>query len=209
MNRKLIALAATLLVACTSSENRASVDSAISPAPEEVQDVQLDPSASSRADTSSQTPAPPPATGKWTVTPRGIGNITAGMTVEEAYKALGNFPASAKLAECDFIRPKGTPDGVAFLVENSRISSVVIRSGTISTAEGIAIGDTEQKIKPAYGDRVAVQPHKYDPKGHTLTVTPKNPADSDYRIVFETDGSKVLQFRSGKLPAVAYVEGCG
>ena len=33
-------------------------------------------------------------------------------------------------------------------------------------------------------------------------------ADSMYRIVFETDGPRVTQYRSGRVPAVDYGEGC-
>jgi hypothetical protein len=40
-----------------------------------------------------------------------------------------------------------------------------------------------------------------------MEVTPKNGGNN--RIVFETDGKKVVKYRSGRLPAVEYVEGCG
>ena len=33
-------------------------------------------------------------------------------------------------------------------------------------------------------------------------------SDRNYRIVFETDGKRVLRFRAGKLPEVEYIEGC-
>jgi hypothetical protein len=62
-------------------------------------------------------------------------------------------------------------------------------------------------VQALYASRVAVSPHKYT-GGHYLTVTPTAPGDSAYRMVFETDGRRVTQFRAGVRPAVEYVEGC-
>ena len=64
---------------------------------------------------------------------------------------------------------------------------------------------TEARIKQLYPG-VATTPHKYVAGGHYLTVTGSDPAN---RIVFETDGSKVTTFRSGRTPEVENVEGCG
>jgi hypothetical protein len=44
--------------------------------------------------------------------------------------------------------------------------------------------------------------------GHYLTVVPTSKADSPYRIIFETDGKRVLNYRAGIRPQVEYVEGC-
>lgn len=130
------------------------------------------------------------------------------MTLEQANAALGNDLAiPAKLEECDYVRPKSGPKGIAFMVEQRRISRVDVSEGDIATSAGARIGDSEAKIQSLYPGRVAVQPHKYT-DGHYLVVTPASPADSAYRIVFETDGSKVLRYRSGRQPAVQYVEGC-
>ena len=57
-----------------------------------------------------------------------------------------------------------------------------------------------------YVDRIEVAPHKYTgPLGHYLNI--KNP-DGRVEIVFETDGTKVLNYRAGVQPQVQYVEGC-
>lgn len=58
-----------------------------------------------------------------------------------------------------------------------------------------------------YPGQVTVQPHAYT-DGHYLVVTPPAAADSSFRIVFKTDGQKVLRYTSGLVPAVEYVEGC-
>lgn len=144
----------------------------------------------------------------WQVTAAGIGDVKAGMSVEEANVVLGGALAvPAKLQECDYIRPKTTPKNLAFMVEKNQISRVEVQPGSnITTAAGAKIGDTEDKIKSLYAGQIEVRPAKYG-SGHTLVVTPKNGGNN--RIVFETDGKKVTKYRSGRLPAVEYVEGCG
>ncbi len=146
---------------------------------------------------------------EWTVYSRGIGPITAGMTVAEAGVAAGNplvVPESPE--ECYFARIKGGPNDLMMMVEKGKISRVdVTRALTIATTAGAKIGDTEERIKSLYPNQVTVQPHKYT-DGRYLVVTPVAAADKDYRIVFETDGQKVLRYRSGLVPSVEYVEGC-
>lgn len=157
--------------------------------------------------TAAQPVAPP--TGTWTVSETGIGPLRAGMTLAEANAALGGIlRIPSRLAECDFVRPRSVPRHLALMVENDSISRVdVLDSSTIATTSGARIGDTEARIRGLYPGRITARPHKYT-DGRYLVVTPANPADSAFRIVFETDGSKVLRYRSGIRPAVEYVEGC-
>lgn len=162
-----------------------------------------------------ETPAPaptPPAPAeepadKWQVTAAGIGGVRAGMSVEEANVILGNSLAiPTKLQECDYVRPKSTPKNLAFMVEKGEISRVEVQPGSnIATVAGAKIGDSEDRINSLYPG-IEVKPAKYAP-GHYLEVTPKGGGNN--RIVFETDGKKVVKYRSGRLPAVEYVEGCG
>ncbi|MGQ0538137.1 MAG: hypothetical protein ACT4R6_04255 [Gemmatimonadaceae bacterium] len=50
-------------------------------------------------------------------------------------------------------------------------------------------------------------PHKYTgPTGHYVIV--QTTGDTLHRLIFETDGSRVVRFRAGRSPAVDYVEGC-
>ncbi|MGK2961055.1 MAG: hypothetical protein ACSLFK_02790 [Gemmatimonadaceae bacterium] len=145
----------------------------------------------------------------WVVNTRGIGKLSAGMTLKEANAVLdGTLIIPAKLEECDWVRVRGAPDGLLMMVQKGRISRIdIIRSSTIETGAGAKIGDTEARIKALYPGRVAVEPHAYT-DGHYLVFTPPAAADSSFRIVFETDGQKVLRYRSGLMPAVEYVEGC-
>ena len=157
-------------------------------------------------------PAPPapaaPNAERWEVTVGGIGPVKVGMSVKTANTLLGEgLAVPAKLKECDYVRPKATPKYLAFMVEKNEITRIEVQGGSdISTVDGARIGDTEERIKTLYPGQVEVRPAKYG-SGHTLVVTPKGVGN--YRIVFETDGTKVTKYRSGRLPSVEYVEGCG
>jgi hypothetical protein len=93
------------------------------------------------------------------------------------------------------------------MVENDTVVRFDVESPAIRTRAGAAVGDLEADVVKRYGTAVTVGPHKYTgPDGHYLTVTP--PGDSLHQIIFETDGRVVTHVRAGRLPAVAYVEGC-
>lgn len=131
------------------------------------------------------------------------------MTVAEAAKAMGGGFAAPRGggSGCGYAVLTKAPAGLAVMMETNKIVRFEVRNGGITTAEGARIGDSEARIKSLYGSRVASTPHKYVPAGHYLTVTPT--PTSNNRIVFETDGKVVTEFRSGALPAVEYVERCG
>jgi hypothetical protein len=216
LNRFAIAFAAAL-TACTTDAPKTSTDSAtVSPttqtsaATPDTQVATVPPAAPPPAPEPTaprDTGVIPPLANGWAVRPAGIGPVKAGMSVEAANNALGGTLAiPAKLSECDYVRPKSEPKHLAFMVESGKVSRVEVQPGsTITTAEGAKIGDTEERIKTLYPG-VEVRPAKYG-TGHTLVMTPKDGGNN--RIVFETDGKKVVSYRSGRMPAVEYVEGCG
>ena len=108
---------------------------------------------------------------------------------------------------CGYATLTKAPPGLAVMLDQGKIARFEVRSGGIATAEGAKIGDSEARIKSLYGNRVATTPHKYVQGGHYLTVTPTD--GSANRIVFETDGNKVTEYRSGQVPQVEQVERCG
>ncbi len=160
-------------------------------------------------------PAPPdspsrPAPPAWTVTEFGIGALRAGMTIAEAARIVGGSfaarPGAAKT--CGFAIWPEAPPGVLVMLDEGLVARVdVTRDSPIATSRGARIGDTEARIKELYKGRVTVSPHEYT-DGHYLTVTPPAGQDRNYRLVFETDGNRVLRYRGGKLPQVGYVESC-
>lgn len=147
--------------------------------------------------------------GSWRVTARGIGPVTAGMTLADAASSIGAVPQiSPANRQCSVVRASGAPAGVSFMVVAGRIVRIDIDSGDVSTAVGARLGDTESRVMELYGSRVTAGPHKYT-DGKYLTVVPEGADSSRYRLIFETDGQRVLRFRAGHLPEVAWVERCG
>jgi hypothetical protein len=81
-----------------------------------------------------------------------------------------------------------------------------LKGGTrLRTFSGARIGTTEQQLKTMYGSRLDIQPHKYDEKGHTITV---KSSGGDYGLRFETSAARVTAIQSGPWEYLHYVEGC-
>jgi hypothetical protein len=133
------------------------------------------------------------------------------MTISEASRVGGRAFGEPQMGsvECDyfFFADDTARGGAHFMVVDGAIARVDIGDGTIATAEGARVGDTEQRIMQLYPHRVSVQPHKYT-DGHYLVVAPASPADSGRSIIFETDGAVVTTYRAGRMPEVEYIEGC-
>jgi len=171
-------------------------------------------------DTAATQPAasPPSLTGpskplaewiSWTVADTGFGPITMGVTPEQANAAVDGslqLPQGMTIDACDYAYPRGV-DSLGFMIEQGKVVRVDVRRHDIRTHEGAGVGDSEARIQQLYPSRVRVSPHKYT-DGHYLTVAPADTVGHPYRLIFETDGAVVTNFRGGVLPQVAYVEGC-
>ena len=146
----------------------------------------------------------------------GIGPIRVGMTVDEASRAAGVklvFIASGPDGiSCSQFKPEGELKDIAFMVTKGRIARVEIRDKRITTIRGARIGDTLDRIISLYPGQIQVikAPLTSRPEGNSkhLTFVPKDVADKNYRIIFETTFDRVREFRSGKLPEVEFIEGC-
>jgi hypothetical protein len=150
----------------------------------------------------------------WTLRHDGIGPLRVGMTVDEARAALGQFRGilpdpggPPDSLACGYGMSERLPPGVRVMLEKARVVRVEVDSGSVPTAEGARIGDTEARIQQLYPGRVEVQPHKYT-DGHYLIVRPTEASDTTHLLLFETDGRMVTRFRGGQRPQVEYVEGC-
>jgi hypothetical protein len=148
------------------------------------------------------------AVASWTVTRIGWGPIRVGMTVDEARAAIGDSIAEPRNSECDHVHPSPAPPGVLLMIVDGRVARAEVSDTTVATAEGARVGDSEARIDSLYAGRVQRTPHKYV-DGNYLIVRGLVPADTLHRLVFETDGRRVTQFRGGRLPEVEWVEGCG
>lgn len=147
----------------------------------------------------------------FTVTEHGIGRLRVEMTIAEATSVVQGLlviPEGADTAQCAYLEWHDGPVGVGVMVERGRIARVDIDSAAVATSAGARVGDSEERIWSLYAGRVTVSPHKYT-DGHYLTVVPADPADSAFRIIFETEHDRVVRYRAGQRPAVEYVERCG
>jgi hypothetical protein len=160
--------------------------------------------------TADSTPArAPEAEAVMFVTDFGIGDLRAGMTLEEAGRVATGIRLipGTDSTECSYLEWTGAPAGVLVMFDAGRVARVDIDSAGVRTEAGAQVGDSEARIDSIYRGRVTTSPHKYE-DGHYLTVAPARAADSLYRTVFETVGGKVTRFRVGRRPQVEYVEGC-
>jgi hypothetical protein len=154
--------------------------------------------------------ARPPAGTSFTIAPDSYGPLRVGMTIGQATSELGGGFAAPKgySGGCGYAVLVQAPSGLAVMLNEGKIARFEVRSGGIKTTEGARIGDSETRIKSLYAGRVTSTPHKYVTGGHYLRVVPPG-SDTGNRIVFETNGTKVTEYRAGKTPEVDQVERCG
>ena len=153
------------------------------------------------------TPGGPAGADTWSVSASRFGPLRAGMTLAEAGRTLGRrfFPPDS--GSCAYVHPPGAPPGLSLMVVNDTIARADVDSGGVRTTAGAAVGDSEERVRALYAGRVSVMPHKYT-TGHYLVVTAAAPNDSSHRMVFETDGRRVVEYHAGRMPEVMWVEGC-
>ncbi len=144
----------------------------------------------------------------WRVTEEGFGPLRAGQSVSEAASAVGGVFSAAvgAPAECSYAEWPSAPPGVRVMLVNDTVARVDVTEGGVSTAGGARIGDSEGRIGSLYTGKVLMAPHKYT-TGKYLVITPSE--DTMRRIVFETDGQVVTEYRAGREPEVQWVERCG
>jgi hypothetical protein len=145
----------------------------------------------------------PASISQWVVSPESAGPIRVGMTADSALAALGHRSSTTRREGCEYLRDTIAP--VRIMIVDDRVARFDVRDSRIRTMEGAGVGDSTSRIQKLYAGRLRVEPHKYT-NGQYLVVTPGT--DTTFRIIFETDSSRVTTYRAGRLPAVAYVEGC-
>ena len=139
----------------------------------------------------------------------GFGPVRIGMTLAEVQAA--GVPLDTGVSEsvfCSYVKPTGMPEGIAFMVRNGQIARIDITTSAYASMSGARVGQTQEEVLRLYAGRLEISVHKYDPDGAYLTYIPKDQADQQYRMIFETDGKRITRFRAGRLPEVGWVEGC-
>ena len=140
----------------------------------------------------------------WVIRQDGVGPVKIGMSLSQLNMALHEkfaMPESKEDQGCFYVTASKHPQ-VSFMIENGHVVRVDVDKSGIATAEGVQVGDSEDKAKQVYGSRLKVGPHHYT-EGHYLTVRSGN-----YGIRFETDEGKVSTFYAGTFEAIQYIEGC-
>jgi hypothetical protein len=142
----------------------------------------------------------------WCLGMGGLGPLRAGMTVEQVL-ALADFSGIERrkpAGECWYLRYGSE---FALMIIDGKVVRVELqRTSTLATYAGARIGTTEAGLAALYGKRLDVQPHKYDPAGHTITL---KSSGGDHGLRFETSGGKVTAIQAGPWEHLNYVEGCG
>jgi hypothetical protein len=135
------------------------------------------------------------------VTTVGIGDVTFGMTVEEAQVAAG-----PELARQDggpengwVVVPRDGPEGLTFVVSDERIERVDVTAPGVDTPSGAGVGMSQGELEELFPDRLTATDVL---GGRQYTFVPNDPGEADLRIIFLTDGGDVVSYRAGRLPVV-------
>lgn len=164
----------------------------------------------------------------------GAGPLKAGMTLREAEQATG-LPFIVEGFEgfeglCYFATPKGLDGHLSVLVLApgqsapadprdgivGRVSSYAHYPASgddpglppAKTVSGIAIGDTAERVRQAYGTALTSEPHLYNEDGENLTLEPKPGVSPGLKLRIEIGGGTVQAIHGGQADVVDFPEGC-
>ena len=138
----------------------------------------------------------------------GIDAVSFGMTLPAAEQAVaGSFvPVDAANQTCYLVRPSGGPNGVLLTITAGTVERVDVTNPDITTRSGAGVGMAEEGLFSLFGDRLTSEAS--DTGGNRIVFTPSDPGDAAFRVIFETDGSVVTSYRSGRLPQVDSTTPC-
>jgi hypothetical protein len=150
------------------------------------------------------------------LTPDGLGPMQIGMTAKELQAVLRQKlefdVAPTDASACGTVSTNRSQAlGVSFTLDDRRVIRISVdfigkgSPSPVRTEAGIGLNSTEDEVKQAYGDRLVVKPHPYDPSWHYFVV---DSPDHSRAIVFETNGTKVIHIRAGDYPSIIQPDGC-
>ena len=145
---------------------------------------------------------------------QGFGPAKFGQAEESVRISWGrplNASEPVEGSSCLYLSPEVMPEakrGIGFMLEEAKFVRYDVDDASQIAPGNFKVGDDAADIKTAFAGRVEEAPHKYIPKGFTLTVRPED--KSEARLIFEIgEDGKVSKWRIGVPPQVFYVEGCG
>ena len=138
----------------------------------------------------------------------GIDEVDFGLTVYRAQQRAGTrfTPVTPVNEVCYRATPNEAPDGITFWVVDGTIERVDIDTTDITTRSGAGIGNTENRIREMFGERIVTTPLP-DASGNLLAYVPKDESDKSFRIMFVSDGEEIIRFWAGRLPWAEMLDG--
>ena len=137
-----------------------------------------------------------------------LGPVRSGMTVDQVLR-LADWPGMERrqpAGECWYMHYRAPGSDFDLMIIQGVVVRIELNRGSrLHTFAGAHLGSSEAELGRLYGSRLEVQPHKYDPAGHTLTF---KSTDGAYGLRFETSRGKVTAIQSGPWEHLNYVEGC-
>jgi hypothetical protein len=147
--------------------------------------------------------------GNWCLGLGVLGPIRTGMSVEEVLR-LADFSGMERRRPAEgcwhLSYARKAPEFTLMIIDGRVVRIEIPRTSTVNTYSGVHMGMTEAELKRLFGDRLDVQPHKYDEKGKTMTF---RSSDGAFGLRFETSSGLVDSMQSGPWEHLNYVEGCG
>lgn len=137
----------------------------------------------------------------------GVGPLHFGMTVAETARLLRRPELLRALRGTGCSQFTASVGGRpwTFMAEGGVLVRVDVSDSLVVGPRGARIGLTEDSVQALFGRRLRVRAHEYT-DGHYLIHVAER--DTLRRLVFETDGRTITEWRSGLYPQVQYVEGC-
>jgi hypothetical protein len=156
-----------------------------------------------------------------------VGPVVVGMTLDQVAAAAGvaltrqpDFDQAMAEKKCAYVSPatipgyspppdSGNKSPLAFMIVDGKLARIDILGGDFATDKGIKVGSAESAVTDAYGGGSPLPPRAFvGPPYRYLTASPRDEEDRGYKMVFESDGAKVVNYRVGKEPEVENRQGC-
>lgn len=140
----------------------------------------------------------------------GLGPIKIGMSEHQAERAgQVSLTGTGSGPGCRYLFLEQGSIRAEFMLSKSRIVRVDLRRRGVRTTGGVRVGDSEASVRRRFSGRLRIQPTKYIEGGFDLEVRPRDRSERNRRLIFVTDGRKVVYVQAGRLPEVRFVERCG
>lgn len=146
----------------------------------------------------------------WVLTPSGLGPVKIGMSVKQVSKAIA---APVKLVddasddpEVCAVVPLPGQEGISLMFEHAHLTSISIgRASRTKTERGIAVGDTEVRVKAAYPSLDITAADYDEAPASNLTYWVKKDVSG---IRFKTGQDRKVLLMSAGGRSITYTEGC-